>query len=392
MKSLTKSLAILGATGSIGRSTFKIVSRFPDRFRVKVLTAKSNIDLLAEQIRVLKPELAVVYDEGGVKDLKRQLPVDLNIEILHGRQGYLAAAGWDGVDMVVGAMVGAAGLEPTLAAIDSGKDVALANKETLVMAGELVMAAVADKGVKLLPVDSEHSAIFQCLQGQQHQELDKILLTASGGPFLDTPAVEFERITPAKALKHPNWNMGAKITIDSATLMNKGLEVIEAKWLFGLEPEQIQVVVHPESIIHSMAAFQDGSIIAQMGVPDMQVAIAYALSYPQRLPLGQALPDFAAMGALTFREPDMQRFGCLRLAFDAIRIGGTAPAVLNAANEIAVGAFLAEKIPFNAIYAMNSDILKAHQPTAAPDLPCILEADEWARQTARIKVDTFAKF
>lgn len=392
MESLKKSLAILGATGSIGRSTFKIVSRYPDRFRVKVLTAKSNIDLLAEQIRVLKPELAVVYDEGGVKDLKRQLPMDLSIEILHGRQGYLAAAGWDGVDMVVGAMVGAAGLEPTLAAIDAGKDVALANKETLVMAGELVMAAVADKGVNLLPVDSEHSAIFQCLQGQQHQELDRILLTASGGPFLGTPAAEFERITPAKALKHPNWDMGAKITIDSATLMNKGLEVIEAKWLFGLEPEQIQVVVHPESIIHSMVAFQDGSIIAQMGVPDMQVAIAYALSYPRRLPLGQALPDFAAMGALTFREPDMQRFGCLRLAFDAIRIGGTAPAVLNAANEISVGAFLAEKIPFNAIYAINSDILDAHQPTAAPDLPCILEADAWARQTARIKVDTFTKF
>lgn len=392
VKSQVKSLAILGATGSIGRSTFKIVSRFPDRFRVKVLTAKSNIDLLAEQIRVLKPELAVVYDDRGVKDLKRQLPVDLNVEILHGRQGYLTAAGWNGVDMVVGAMVGAAGLEPTLAAIAAGKDVALANKETLVMAGELVMAAVADKGVDLLPVDSEHSAIFQCLQGQQHEELDKILLTASGGPFLDTPASEFERITPARALKHPNWDMGAKITIDSATLMNKGLEVIEAKWLFDLEPEQIQVVVHPESIIHSMVAFQDGSIVAQMGVPDMQVAIAYALSYPRRLPLGQPLPDFAAMGALTFREPDMQRFGCLRLAFDAIRIGGTAPAVLNAANEIAVGAFLTKKIPFDAIYAMNSDILEAHQPTAAPDLPRILEADAWARRTARIKVDTFVKF
>jgi 1-deoxy-D-xylulose-5-phosphate reductoisomerase len=387
-----KSLAVLGATGSIGRSTLKIVNQFPDLFDVKVLTAKQNIALLAEQIRALEPELAVVYDADGAAQLKDLLPTGMNIEVLHGQEGYRIAATWTGVDVVVGAMVGAAGLEPTLAAIDAGKDIALANKETLVMAGALVMEAVSKCGVRLLPVDSEHSAIFQCLQGQRRDALDKILLTASGGPFLGTPASEFDSITPEKALKHPNWEMGAKITIDSATLMNKGLEVIEAKWLFDVHPDQIEVVVHPQSIVHSMVAFKDGSVIAQMGIPDMQGAIAYALSHPQRLPLKMPLPDFAQLGALTFHNPDFDRFGCLRLAFDALKAGGVAPAVLNAANEVAVEGFLTKRIPFKAIYAIISNVLDELVLTDDDSLESILAADASARQSAKIMVEDGANF
>jgi 1-deoxy-D-xylulose-5-phosphate reductoisomerase len=387
-----KYLAILGATGSIGRSTYKVVTRFPEQFSVKVLTARNNIVLLAEQIRALKPELAVVYEESGARELRKLLPAKLKTEILYGREGYLTGATWQGVDMVVGAMVGASGLEPTLAAIAAGKDIALANKETLVMAGGLVMQAVARQGIRLLPVDSEHSAIFQCLQGQRREDLKKILLTASGGPFLDMPAEAFAKIDPAMALKHPNWKMGAKITIDSATLMNKGLEVIEARWLFDLLPHQIEVVVHPQSIIHSMVAFQDGAILAQMGIPDMQGAIAYALSYPQRLPLELPLPDLVNLSALTFRKPDLDRFGCLSLAFDALDVGGTAPAVVNAANEVAVGAFLAQKISFPAIYTVISQTLEEHLPATNPELDDIMAADSWARRAAQIKVDAMAKF
>ena len=307
-----KSLAILGATGSIGQSTLKIVDKFRDRFAVKALAAKSNVSLLAEQIKAFDPQLAVVEGEQTARQLKQLMAPGCQAEIVYGADGYLAAARLDGVDMVVGAMVGAAGLAPTLAAIEAGKDIALANKETLVMAGAIVMKAVAEKGIRLLPVDSEHSAIFQCLQGQRRQEVDRILLTASGGPFRETPANHFKDIGPEQALKHPNWSMGAKITIDSATLMNKGLEVIEAKWLFDLCPEQIEVVVHPQSIVHSMVAFCDGSIIAQLGIPDMMGAIAYALSYPQRLELKQPVPDLTAIQALTFESPDLKRFPCLK--------------------------------------------------------------------------------
>jgi 1-deoxy-D-xylulose-5-phosphate reductoisomerase len=259
-----KSLALLGSTGSIGRSTLNIVARFPDKFQVKTLAAKTSIDLLAEQIQSFRPEAVAVFDQAAAKQLNEKLPAGLGVEIMHGREGYRAAASWDGVDMTVGAMVGAAGLEPVLAAIAAGKDIALANKETLVMAGELVKAAAFQKGVRLLPIDSEHSAIFQCLHGHRPQDLDKIILTASGGPFLNTPSEAFAGLTPEQALKHPNWQMGAKITIDSATLMNKGLEVIEAKWLFNLDPSRIEVLVHPQSIVHSMVAYCDGSILAQL--------------------------------------------------------------------------------------------------------------------------------
>jgi 1-deoxy-D-xylulose-5-phosphate reductoisomerase len=377
-----KSLTILGSTGSIGRNTLNIVSRFKDEFKVKALTAKTNISLLAEQIRSFRPQVVVVYDEANARKLEARLPDGLKIDVLHGSEGYCHAARLAGVDIVLGAMVGAAGLEPTLAGIDAGKDIALANKETLVMAGQLVTQKVAQAGVSLLPVDSEHSAIFQCLQGQRRQDLDKIILTASGGPFLDVPAEDFDKITPDQALKHPNWDMGAKITIDSATLMNKGLEVVEAKWLFGLASEQIEVLVHPQSIIHSMVAYCDGSILAQMGIPDMQEAIAYALSYPRRLPLGQSLPDFVRLGKLTFRQPDLQRFACLKLAFEACREGGTLPAVMNAANEVAVLAFLKHQLAFNRIAAVISDTMAAHTNDSSQDVETILRADTWARVTA----------
>jgi 1-deoxy-D-xylulose-5-phosphate reductoisomerase len=279
-------------------------------------------------------------------------------------------------------MVGAAGLAPILAAISAGKEVALANKETLVMAGALVISAVKAQQTRLLPIDSEHSAIFQCLQGQRRQDLEKILLTASGGPFLDCPAADFDRITPDQALRHPNWEMGAKITIDSATLMNKGLEVIEAKWLFDLSAEQIEVIVHPQSIVHSMVAFCDGSILAQMGIPDMQQAISYALSFPERLPLEQPLPRLSDLGRLTFRDPDFARFPCLGLAFDACHEGGTMPAVLNAANEVAVAAFLSKRIRFTGIAAVVDATMNVHNLIKDPGLEEILAADAWARTMA----------
>jgi 1-deoxy-D-xylulose-5-phosphate reductoisomerase len=384
-------LAILGSTGSIGKNTLKIVSKFPDQFPVKVLTAKSNVDLLAGQILAFSPDLAAVYDQASALLLKERLPADSKTEILWGAAGYRAAAAWQDVEMVVGAMVGAAGLEPTLAAIEAGKDVALANKETLVMAGDIVTRAVRANKVRLLPVDSEHSAIFQCLQGNQRQDLDRVILTASGGPFRTTPLEDFDAITPARALKHPNWQMGAKISIDSATLMNKGLEVIEAKWLFDLTHEQIEVMVHPQSIVHSMVAYRDGSVMAQLGIPDMQSAIAYALSFPNRLPLRQPLPDLASLKALTFEPPDFKRFPCLGLAFEACRIGGTLPAVMNAANEIAVQSFLQNRLPFSGIAALINQVMDAHKVENRPDLQQILAADAWARRTAKNKVEAGAK-
>jgi len=280
-----KRLSILGSTGSIGTNVLKIVEMFPQKFDVKALAAKKNIRRLARQIEQFHPEVVSVFDENRAQELKDCLPPGTGVDILYGEDGYSAVAAHSTADMTVTAMVGAAGLKPTLAAIEAGKSIALANKETLVMAGDYVMKAAAEKGVEILPIDSEHSAIFQCLLGQSKEDLDKILLTASGGPFLNKPAAEFKDITREDALQHPNWQMGPKITIDSATLMNKGLEVLEARWLFSVPPEKIEVVVHPQSIIHSMVAYKDGSVIAQLGIPDMKGAIAYALSYPQRLPL-----------------------------------------------------------------------------------------------------------
>jgi 1-deoxy-D-xylulose-5-phosphate reductoisomerase len=382
-----KTLAVLGATGSIGRNTLKIAARFREHFRVQVLAAKTSLQLLAEQIDQFHPQAVAVYDASCAEQLKNILPPRTRVEILHGAEGYCAAATWKGVEMVVGAMMGAAGLPPILAAIEAGRDIALANKETLVMAGAVVIRAAKRRQVRLLPVDSEHSAVFQCIQGRKAQEIDRIILTASGGPFLKTPAGQFERIEPEQALRHPNWQMGAKITIDSATLMNKGLEVIEAKWLFDTSPDRIDVVVHPQSIIHSMVSFCDGSMMAQLGIPDMQGAIAYALSFPERLALGQPLPDLAALGALTFEPPDLERFPCLQLAFEASRRGGTLPAVLNAANEVAVEAFLARQLAFTGIAETVQAVMASHQIVSDADLTAIMAADAWARGQARLRIE-----
>ncbi|MCU0585411.1 MAG: 1-deoxy-D-xylulose-5-phosphate reductoisomerase [Desulfobacterales bacterium] len=382
-----KGLSILGSTGSIGRKALEIAGAFPERFSVKALAAGRNVGLMAEQIRRFAPEAAAVSDPACAAQLASLLGNQARTRILDGPEGISTVAAWGSAEVTLSAIVGAAGLLPTLAAIDAGKTLALANKETLVMAGALVTARAAGKRVAILPVDSEHSAIFQCLLGQQREALAQILLTASGGPFLNRPGETFAAITREETLRHPNWAMGAKITVDSATMMNKGLEVLEARWLFDLPLEMIRVVVHPQSIVHSMAAFRDGSVIAQMGVPDMKSAIAYALSYPERLPLGQPLPDFSGGASLTFQDPDMERFPCLRLAIDAGRAGGTMPAVLNAANEVGVAAFLERRIGFTDIARLIEDLLDRHTPSALPGVGDILAADRWARDAARGWVD-----
>jgi 1-deoxy-D-xylulose-5-phosphate reductoisomerase len=372
----------LGSTGSIGRNALSVVRMFPERFAVKALSAKRSLVLLAEQIREFRPEAAAVFDDAAARELLALLPAGCRTQILAGAEGYTAVAAWESATLTLAAMVGAAGLLPTLAAIDAGKTIALANKETLVMAGVVVTARAAERRIAIIPVDSEHSAIFQCLQGQRREDVDQILLTASGGPFLHRPVAELAAVTPGEALRHPNWAMGAKISVDSATLMNKGLEVIEAKWLFGMSPDRIRVVVHPQSIIHSMVAFRDGSLIAQMGIPDMKAAIAYALSYPERLALGQPLPDFSGSTELTFSDPDLEKFACLGLAYDACRRGGTLPAVMNAANEVAVNAFLEDRLVFTAIPIVVRGAMEVHAVTEHPELEDIIAADRWAREKA----------
>lgn len=375
-------IGILGSTGSIGKSTLAVLERFPERFSVKALTAGVNIGLFASQIEKFKPDLAVVYDESSACSLREKLTGDTGTRILSGDEGYRMAAEYEDLDMVVSAMVGSAGLMPTLAAISAGKDIALANKEVLVMAGDLVIREAAARGVRILPVDSEHSAVFQCISGNRQDDIDRILLTASGGPFLDRAGEDFEKITPADALAHPTWQMGDKITIDSATLMNKGLEVIEAAHLFGLGAARIEVVIHPQSIVHSMVAFCDGSVMAQMGMPDMKAAIAYALSCPERLQLGLCAPDFAELGSLTFKAPDFGKFPCLALAYRSCETGGTMPAVLNAANEVAVSAFLRGETDFNRIPAIIEGTMNQHSPVMDPGIGDVLEADLSARKTA----------
>jgi 1-deoxy-D-xylulose-5-phosphate reductoisomerase len=377
-----KNLTIMGSTGSIGTNTLKIVTMHSDRFAVKALAAATNVALLAEQIEQFRPEVAVVIDEERARKLEAILPPDCEVEILWGESGYLQAAVHPKVNLVVTAFVGASGLLPTLAAIEAGKDIALANKETLVIAGAVVMREASRKGVKILPVDSEHSAIFQCLQGQRRQDLTRILLTASGGPFRETPASQMARITPAQALKHPTWLMGSKITIDSSTLMNKGLEVIEATWLFDVPPDMIEVIVHPQSIVHSMVSFKDGAVIAQLGKPDMKGAIAYALTYPERYDIQQSAPDFPALGTLSFHSPDFEKFPCLKLAYEAGRIGGTLPAVMNAANEMAVEAFLGERLSYSGISQTIKAVMAGHQVVSEPSVEDIMDADGWARKAA----------
>ncbi len=376
-----KNLSILGSTGSIGCNTLKIAEMFRDRFEITALAAANNVELLAKQIETFRPEIAVVLNENRALELKNVLPSSSGVEILHGEDGYRSAATHGSVDMVVTAMVGAAGLMPTLAAIEAGKNIALANKETLVMAGEIVIKKAAEKGIKILPIDSEHSAVFQCIAGHRREDMDKIFLTASGGPFLNMPADEFVSIRPEEALNHPTWQMGKKISIDSATLMNKGLEVIEAKYLFGVSHDMIKVVIHPQSVIHSMVAYRDGAVIAQLGIPDMKGAIAYAISYPERLTLKQPIPDFVNIGAFTFQQPDLEKFPCLALAFKACEMGGTMPAVLNASNEVAVKAFLDKRISFTTIPELIKNTMEKHLSVKDPTLSDILEADKWGRKT-----------
>jgi 1-deoxy-D-xylulose-5-phosphate reductoisomerase len=377
-----KRLAILGSTGSIGRNVLRVVEQFPDEFSVVALAAGRNTDLLGEQLKRFSPQVAVVLDDVLARQVREVLVPKGHVEILHGADGYEAAATLHSADLVVSAMVGSAGLLPTMAAIEHGKTVALANKESLVMAGEILTQTAREKGVAIIPIDSEHNAIFQCLVGHRREDLKQILLTASGGPFLDKPTEDLDDITPEVALRHPTWDMGPKVTIDSATLMNKGLEVIEARWLFDVPLERIQVVIHPESIIHSMVVYRDGSVMAQLALPDMRIPIAYALSYPERLDLGLSSPDLFKLGALTFREPDLEKFACLALAIQACRMGKTYPAVLSAANEVAVGAFLDHRIGFGHIAETIKETLAKHEPVPKPGLSDILSADTWARRTA----------
>ena len=374
-----RNIAILGSTGSIGRSTLEVVTRFPDRFQVKYLTAHRNIDLLREQIQRFRPR-AVVVREARDASLLRTMTNGLT-EVLSGEEGLCEIVTRSDVDLVVSALVGFAGLVPTLRAIEAGKDIALANKETLVVGGPLVMKRVQTRGVRLLPVDSEHSAILQCLQGENPASVRRLILTASGGPFRSLDATRLASVTPDEALAHPTWRMGRKITVDSATLMNKGLEVIEAHWLFGIPTDDIQVVIHPQSVIHSLVEFADGSIKAQLGVPDMKMPIQYALTYPERPPASHPRLDLAELGQMTFQEPDFARFPCLGLAYRALRTGGTAPAVLNAANEVAVELFLARKISFPMIATLIETALEGHTPVESPTLEDLLRVDAETRTT-----------
>lgn len=375
-----KKITILGSTGSIGTQTLEVIAANPDRFCVTALTCGRNTALLTKQIAAFCPQLAVTERREDALALAAQFP---QVTFLHGREGLIAAATAD-CDMVMNALMGMRGLEPTYHAILAGKDIALANKETLVAGGQLIMEAAAKSGVQLLPVDSEHSAIFQCLEGNRNRPIKKILLTASGGPFRGFSREQLAHVTLAQALRHPNWRMGAKITIDSATMMNKGLEVIEARWLFDVPADQIQVLVHPQSILHSAVEFADNSVIGQMGVPDMRIPISLALGYPERLANPDAPLDFFGAGScLTFAQPDMDTFRCLALAYDAIQTGGSCPLVLNAANEVLVDAFLHEAVRFTDIPQKLEQLLSRHTPTYHLDLEGILELDRQTRTKTR---------
>jgi 1-deoxy-D-xylulose-5-phosphate reductoisomerase len=376
-----KSIALLGSTGSIGVSTLDLVRRFPDRFRIFGMVAGQNLKLLAAQIREFAPQCVAIKNESDVPRLRKLLGKK-TIEIGWGVKGATAISTANDVDVVLAAIVGAAGLVPTLEAIRAGKEVALANKEALVMAGEILVNEAKKANSRLFPVDSEHSAIFQCLEGNQRDEVDKLILTASGGPFLKTPLSRLSTVTISQALKHPNWKMGRKITIDSATMMNKGLEVVEAHWEFNMEPSRIDVVIHPQSVVHSMVRYQDGTIIAQLGIPDMRIPIAYALAYPHRLNGGWKPLEVTDHEELNFLPVDKKRYPALGLAYDALNQGGTMPAVLNAANEIAVEAFLAGKIGFREIHRTIERTMCNHSPQAARDVEDVLDADRWARERA----------
>ena len=373
---MVKSISVLGCTGSIGRQTIAVAEHIG--MPVAALTANRKIDLLEEQARRLHPRFVAVYDEQAAKQFKIAV-ADTDIQVGSGIEGLIRAATMEETDCVVTAVSGAVGLKPTLAAIDARKRIALANKETLVCAGDIVMARAAEKGAEIVPVDSEHSAIFQCLMGREKGELRKILLTGSGGPFRGKARSELEDVTPEQAVKHPNWSMGAKISVDSATMMNKGLEFVEAMHLFGVTPDDIQVVIHPQSVIHSMVELVDGTVIAQLGVPDMGLPIQLALTYPQRCPSMFSRLDFTTLQSLSFEAPDYEKTPCLKLAMDCARMGGTAPCVMSAANEVAVGLFLRHQLGYNRIYDAAASAVEKVGVVQNPDLETILAADAAAR-------------
>ena len=373
---MVKSISVLGCTGSIGRQTIAVAEH--TGIRVAALTAHRKIDMLEEQARRLHPAFVAVYDREAAKAFKTAV-ADTDIRVGSGMEGLIEAATLEEADCVVTAVSGSVGLRPTLAAIDERKRIALANKETLVCAGDIVMARAREKGAEIVPVDSEHSAVFQCLMGRKKGELKKILLTGSGGPFRGKRREELEKVTPEQAVKHPNWNMGAKISVDSATMMNKGLEFIEAMHLFSVTPDDIQVVIHPQSVIHSMVELIDGTVIAQLGVPDMGLPIQLALTYPERCPSMFSRLDFTKLRDLSFEAPDFEKTPCLKLAMDCARTGGTAPCVMSAANEVAVGMFLRRKLGYNRIYDAAASAVEKVGVVKAPDLETILEADAAAR-------------
>jgi 1-deoxy-D-xylulose-5-phosphate reductoisomerase len=376
---MTKGLSILGSTGSVGTNVLRVVDAFPERFSVVGLAAGQNMALFAEQIARYRPRVVSVATSEAHQALGRL--VDLSgLRVEAGPQGMLAVSTHEDAQMVVAAAVGAIGLVPTYRALEAGKDVALANKETLVMAGELMLARSRERGGRLLPIDSEHCALHECLDGRRPEHVRRLLLTASGGPFRTRPKASFGAITPAEALNHPTWSMGRKISIDSATLMNKGLEVIEARWLFDVAAEKIEVLIHPQSVIHSMVELIDGTVLAQLGVTDMRMPIQYALSYPERWPAAIPGMDFTRPLRMDFDQPDHDRFPCLDLAYRALAVGGTLPAVLNAANEVAVAAFLDGRIPFTAIPESIAAVMEQHRPASLGALEDVLSADAWARE------------
>lgn len=377
-----KRLAILGSTGSIGVNTLDIVRQFQEQFEVVSLSAGLNIELLKEQILRFQPKVVSVLSRELEGKLKKELP-GADVEVLHGVEGLIRVATHPEVDQVVSAIVGAVGLIPTLSAIKTGKSIALANKEPLVMAGKIVMEEAKKTGVQILPVDSEHSAIFQALLGHRKEDIHRLILTASGGPFLNLPLAKLHGVTVKDALNHPHWEMGRKITIDSASLMNKGLEVIEAHWLFGIPVEKIIVRIHPQSVVHSMVEYIDGSIIGQMGIADMRIPISYALSFPERMNLKLPSLDLSQVGPLTFLPPDPEKFPCLRLAYQSIEIGETMPAILNAANEAAVNGFLEGSIKFTDIPLLIQRVMEEHELKTVRTIEDILRADQWAREKAK---------
>ena len=388
-----KHLAILGSTGSIGQNALSVVETHPDEFVVAGLAAKTSIDRIEQQVRQFCPRLVAVRDEGAANQLKERLRDVKTVEILSGSEGTSAVATMAEVDLVLEAMGGAAGLLPTLEAIQAGKDLAFVNKEVLVMCGSLIMEAVKEYGVRLLPVDSEISAIFQCLSdvkgnGCSRAEIHRLILTGSGGPFRETPLDQLNSVTPQQALQHPNWKMGEKVTIDSATMMNKGFEVIESKWFFDVELSQIEVVIHPESIIHSMVEFVDGSLLAQLGVADMRLPIQYALTYPDRFPTSVPRLDLAQVGVLHMEPVDSEKFPCLQLAYSAAKVGGTLPTVLSSADEVVVQAFLNRQIGFTDIPNYLEEVMTRHEVTSQPMLDDILAADQWARSAAHQLIQT----